>query len=237
MKKVISFGLLTLLLCLTAFAQKAIDQKPTCTLGVNQSPELRGFRMGMPVATVTTRLPGVTVEKPDKFGLARLHLSIIDSSTLLKPLAKDKGVQPDLFAIPSEGSAFVIDAARFPTLKGVRKIQMRFIDGRLSYLELTYDDAIKWDSIEDFVETVSSILKLPREWKMPAESDSGQEKELRCEGFVITANTNADPSDVNTGPELILQDSAAWDALSKRQNEIVEKAKHEADQKRKTFKP
>jgi hypothetical protein len=237
MKKVISLSVLTLLLCLTALGQKATDQKPTCTLGINQSPELRGFRMGMPLAAVTTRLPGVTVEKPDKFGLARLHLSIIDSTTLPKSSAKDKGVQPDALAGLDNGSAFVIDAVRFPTLKGVRKMEMRFIDGRLSYLQLTYDDAIKWDSIDEFVETVSSMLKLPKEWKTPAESDSGQDKELRCEGFVLAANTNGDPTDVHAGSELILQDSAAWDLMSKRQNEVIEKAKREEDQKRKTFKP
>jgi len=237
MKKVISLSLLTLLLCLTAFGQKATDQKPTCTLGINQSPELRGFRLGMPLAAVTARLPGVTVEKPDKFGLARLRLSIIDASALLKSSAKDKGVQPDTLAGPNDGSAFVLDAARFPALQGVRKMLMRFIDRRLSYLEIIYDNVIKWESINDFVETVSSNLKLPREWKTPAESDTGQDKELRCEGFLITASTNADPGDVHAGPELILQDSAAWDAMSKRQNESVEKAKREEDQKRKAFKP
>jgi hypothetical protein len=237
MKQIILFSLLSLILCAPAFGQKATEQKPTCTLGINESPELRGFRMGMTQAAVLARLPGVTVGKPDKFGLARLRVSTIDSSLLIKPSPKDKGVQPDISVGPDAGSAFVADAGRFPALKGVRKLEMRFIDGRLSYLQVTYDDSIKWDSIEQFVETVATTLKLPREWKTPAESDGGTlEKELRCEGFVLSANIGAG-SDINSGPELILQDLAAWNAMSKRQIDLTEKAKREEDEKRKAFKP
>src|ERR1041385_3858103 len=165
MKKVIPFSLLLLILSVPVFGQKAADQKPTCTLGLNQSPELRGFRMGMPQTTVLARFPGVTVEKPDKFGLARLRLSIIDVGALLKAPPKSKGVETDIAAAPVDGSAFLLDSARFPTLKGVRRIQMRFIDGRLSYLQVTYDDTTKWDSIDQLVETVSNTLKLPQQWK------------------------------------------------------------------------
>jgi hypothetical protein len=238
MKQIIFFSLLSLILCAPAFGQKTTDKKPTCTLGINESPELRGFRMGMTQAAVLARLPGVTIEKPDKFGLARLRLSIIDPSSVIKPSPKDKGVEADISAGPSEGSAFVLESARFPALKGARKLQMRFIEGRLSYLQVTYDDSIKWDSIEQFVETVATTLKLPQGWKTPEDSDSGtQEKELRCEGFVLSANITGDVRDINSGPELILQDLAAWNEMSKKQNSLLEKAKREEDEKRKTFKP
>ena len=236
MKPIILLSLLSLLLCVPAFGQKATEQKPACPLGISQSPELRGFRMGMTQAAVLARLPGITVGKPDKFGLARLRLSIIDSSALILMAPKDKGIQQDMAVGPNDGSAFVLESGRFPIFKGVRKVQMRFIDGRLSYLEVTYDDSIKWDSIEEFVDTVATNLKLPKDWKTPADSDSGQGKELRCEGFVIAANMG-DSAEINSGPELILEDLAAWEALSKRQNDIVDKAKRAEDEKRKAFKP
>ena len=236
MKPIILFSLLSLLLCLPAFGQKAPEQKPTCTLGINEAPELRGFRMGMTQAAALARFPGVTAGKPDKFGLSRLRLSIIDSSALLKLSAKSKGVEPDLTVGPDEGGAFVLDSAHFSALKGVRTLTMRFIDGRLSYLEVTYDDSIKWDSIEQFVETVATNLKLPHDWKTPAESDGGQDKELRCEGFVLSAN-NGVRTEINSGPELILQDLAAWEAMSKKQNNLADKAKREDEEKRKAFKP
>ena len=236
MKPIILLSLLSLLLCVPAFGQKATEKKPACTLGLDQSPELRGFRMGMTQAAVLARLPGATMGKPDKFGLAQLRLSMIDTSALLTSGTNDKGIRPDPLVAPSEGNAFVIDSTRFPIFKGVRKLQMRFIDGRLSYLQVTYDDSIKWDSIEEFVDTVATNLKLPHDWKTPADSAGGLEKELRCEGFVLSANTG-DTSEVNSGPELILQDLAAWDAMSKRQTDIFDKAKRAEDEKRKAFKP
>lgn len=236
MNKVILFGLLILISCSPIFGQKKVDS-PKCTLGLDQSPELRGFRMGMTQAAVLAKLPGVTVEKPDKFGLARLRLSIIDPSALIKSSPRDKGVQLDMAATSTEGSAFVLDSTRFPALKGTRRIQMRFIDSRLSYLSVSYNDEVKWESIDQFVETISTMLKLPQQWQVPAESDSMQQRELRCAGFVITGNTIGDPTDIHAGPELVLQDLAAWNAMSKRQNDITEKAKREEDEKRKSFKP
>ena len=238
MKKAILFCLLLLILCSPVFGQKKVDNlKPKCTLGLDQSPELRGFRMGMSQAAVLSKLPGVTIEKPDKFGLARLRLTILDSTSLIKAAPRDKGVQPDISAIATEGSAFVLDSSRFPALKGTRKIQMRFIEGQLSYLQIAYNDDVKWDSIDQFVETISTTLKLSNEWRVPEDADSGDQKELRCEGFVISANTMGDPNDMHAGPELVLQNLTAWDAMSQRQKNLIEKAKREEDEKRKTFKP
>src|SRR5690242_13058232 len=110
MKRVALFILLSLLLCAPALGQaKPGSQPPKCTLGLDQSPELRGFRMGMTQVKVLARLPGVTIEKPDKFGLTRLRLAFIDSSGLIKGSPRDKAVKPDITATPDDGSAFVID--------------------------------------------------------------------------------------------------------------------------------
>ncbi|HYX29909.1 MAG TPA: hypothetical protein VE863_15315 [Pyrinomonadaceae bacterium] len=237
MKHVIVFTLIVLVVSAFAFGQKKpAEDLPKCALRLDQSPELRGFRMGMTETTVLAKLPGVTIEKPNKFGLARLRISLIDTSGLIKASAKDRAVQPDITASPEEGSAFVIDVGRFPAFKGVRRMQMRFIDGRLSYLEVTYDDAIKWESLDQFIDTVSTTLKLPKDWQR-GEDAGDQEKELRCDGFVLTASTSGDAADVHAGPELILQDTAAWNAMSKRQNDVVEKAKQDDAEKRKAFKP
>ena len=225
------------LLCTVALAQKK-PEAPTapCSLQLNQAPPLRGLRIGMSQAAVLAQLPGVTVEKPDKFGLARLRISVFDASGVIKTPNKEKAVEQDPLATPDAGSAFVVDARKFPALQGVRKIDMRFIDGRLAYLNLAYNDQVSWESLDQFVDTISTALKLPNQWQTPQDSDS-QAKELRCTGFTITANLTGDPSDTHVGPELILQDAAAWEAMSKRQNELVEKAKRDEDAKRKSFKP
>jgi hypothetical protein len=242
MKKQIIFTLLLLIPCPGVIAQKQNESvKPKCTLGLDQSPELRGFRMGMTQAAVLAKLPGVTIEKPDKFGMSRLRLSIIDPVSSISSIktapTRDKAVQPDAIAALTDGSAFVLDGSRFPTLKGTRKIQMRFIDGRLSYLQVVYNNDVKFDSVGQLIETISAKLKLPGEWQTPENSDTDHQKEFRCEGFVLTADVLGDPNDLEAGPELIVQDVAAWNAMSRRQNEITEKAKQEEDQKRKAFKP
>jgi hypothetical protein len=239
MKKQIIVALLLLIPCAGVMAQKQNESaKPKCTLGLDQSPELRGFRMGLTQAAVLAKLPGVTIEKPDKFGLSRLRLSIVEPTTLFKTAPnRDKTLQPDITTSPEAGSAFVVDSSRFPTLKGTRIIQMRFIDSRLSYLQVSYNDDVKFESIDQLIETISRTLKLPNEWQTPENADSDHVKELRCEGFVLTANTLGDSADSHAGPEIVLQDVAAWNALSKRQNEITEKAKRDEDEKRKAFKP
>jgi len=239
MKQVILLAAVFMVLAAPGFAQKKPDSKPEkCTLGLDRSPELRGFRMGMTQDQVLRRLPGVSVEKPDKYGLARLRLSIIDTSGVIKTSAHDKAVQPDITATPEDGSAFVLDGLRFPDLKGVRKLQMRFIDGRLSYLQVAYDDSSKWESIDQFVEAVSTKLNLPRQWQAPADASAdGQDKELRCEAFAISASLDGDQADTHVGPEIIVEDLAAWNVMSKRQTDTVEKTKREAEEKRKAFKP
>ena len=219
--------------------RKPEDKEPKCTLGLDHAPELRGFRLAATQQNVLTRFPGVSIEKPDKFGLAKLRLSIIDSVGLIKGrVTRDKSVMADITARPEDGSAFVLDSAKFPALKGVRRIEFRFIDGRLSFLLVAYDDSIKWDNIDDFISTVSKTLSLPNEWRTPAEAGGeSTEKELRCDAFVISANVGTDPLDSRVGAQLTVEDLAAWKTLSKRQNDVQEKAKREEDEKRKSFKP
>jgi hypothetical protein len=58
MKKGILFALLLLILCAQVFAQKKVDNpKPKCGLGLDQSPELRGFRLSMTQAAVLSSCP------------------------------------------------------------------------------------------------------------------------------------------------------------------------------------
>ncbi|HBB97582.1 MAG TPA: hypothetical protein DC054_19550 [Blastocatellia bacterium] len=239
MKPILVILLISLTFTAAVGQRKVEDKSPKCTLGMDHAPELRGFRLATPQQTVLAKFPGVSIEKPDKFGLARLRLSLIDSAAVIRATAtRDKGVQADTSARPEEGSAFVLDGAKFPALKGVRRIELRFIDSRLSFVLVAYDDSIKWDDIDDFVGTVSKALSLPAEWKTPAEAGGeGSEKELRCDAFAISANVGNDPLDSRVGAQLTVEDLAAWKALSKRQNDLTEKTKREADEKRKGFKP
>ena len=149
---------------------------------------------------------------------------------------RENGVQPDLTL--GADNAFIVDSARFQTLKGVRRIEFRFLDGRLSFLQVAYDDSIKWNSIDDFVETVAKALSLSPDWSLPPGADgSNSGRELRCEGFVITASVGADASDTRIASQLAVEDLQASKLIEKRQNDVKDKAQRDEDAKRKTFKP
>lgn len=239
MRRTTLFLLITLSCALPVLAQAKTDPKqPKCTLPLERAPELRGFRLGTPQASVLLRFPGTSLGKPDKFGITQMQLTVIDTTAFSKgPASRDKGVQPDM-AGPGEQSAFIVDSAKFPALKGVRRVRVRFVDGRLAYAQVAYDDSIKWDSIDEFIETVTTTLKLPGNWARPADSDgSTNAKELRCEGFVLTGDVGSDSLDTRIAAQLSVEDLLVSKLVEERRNDLKDKAKRDEDAKRKNFKP
>jgi len=229
---------LTLCCALPLVAQVTNKAKQSkCILLLDRAPELRGFRLRQPQAAVLARFPGTTIEKPDKLGITQLRLTVIDTALISRSLPiRDKAVQADLTL--GDDSSFTVDSAKFPALRGVRRIQFRFIDGRLSYLRVGYDDSIKWNTVDEFVETVAKALNLPGEWSLPPDANgSNRGRELRCEGFVITADVDADSTDTRIAAVLSLEDLEAAKIAEKRQNDLKEKAQEAEDAKRKNFKP
>jgi hypothetical protein len=210
-----------------------------CTLALAQAPALRGLSLGMNQAQVLARFPGLSLDRADEFGLSKLRLNFIDIDLYPKGSSKrGPGVQIDLAAGAADGRSFTVDGSKFPNLKGVRKIQLRFVDGRLSYVLLGYDDSFKWDGVDEFVQTVSKNLGLPDEWRVPPDSDRvSKEKELRCEGFLVAAVIGGDMTDSRIGAQLSLEDTAMTLMIEKRQKDREEKKRREEAEQRKTFKP
>jgi len=237
MNRIILIILITLSCAWPLLAQgKTEARRSQCPLAADRTPELRGFRVGMPQAAVLARLPGASVDKPDQFGITQLRLTVIDPSIAKGLPASDRGIQPNTI-LGNEGTV-VVTSAKFPALKGVRRIQFQFTDGRLSYLQVGYDDSTRWNSIDEFVETVAKALNLPAEWSLTPEGDRlEQARELRCEAFVITADLSADPTDTRIGSQLSVEDLVASKLVEKRQNDLKDKAQAAEDAKRKTFKP
>jgi len=238
MNRIILIVLLTLSCASPLLAQGKTEARGSqCTLAADRTPELRGLRVGIPQAAVLTRFPGTSVDKPDKLGVAQLRLTVIDMSGITRGLpTRDRAVQPDT-ALGGE-RAFVVDSAKFTALKGVRRIQFRFVDSRLAFLQVAYDDSIKWNTIDELVETVSKALNLPGDWSLPPDANgSDKARELRCEAFVITADLSSDPSDTRIGAQLSVEDLVASKLVEKRQNDLKDKAQAAEDAKRKVFKP
>lgn len=239
MKTIILILLITVSCALPLCAQSKTESKQTkCTLALDRAPELRGLRLGASQATVLARFPGTSLEKPDKFGLAQLRLTVIDTGAGTRVMRRDRAVEADITSTPGAESAFIIDAAKFPPLKGVRGIRLRFVDGRLAYARVAYDDSVKWDSVDEFVMTVAKALSLPVEWSSPDDSGSAsKQRELRCDGFVVTADVSADSTDTRIAAQLSVEDLTATKTVEKRQDDATQKAQQAEDAKRKSFKP
>ncbi|HWP53489.1 MAG TPA: hypothetical protein VN476_05105 [Pyrinomonadaceae bacterium] len=239
MKRTTLILLMTLTCAWPLLAQGKDDPKQTkCTLPIERAPELRGLRLGAPQAGVLSRFPGTSVPKPDQFGITQLRFTVVDTAAISKGLpGREKAVQPDM-AGPGDESAFIVDSAKFSALKGVRRVRLRFTDGRLSFIQIAYDDSIKWDSADEFVETVAKNLSLSGTWNLPEETDgSGRERELRCEGFAMIGSVGGDPSDTRIAAQLSIEDLAASKIIAKREEDLKEKAKRDEEAKRKNFKP
>lgn len=239
MKRTVLILLLTLSCAWPLLAQGNNDPKQTkCTLPIERAPELRGLRLGALQTGVLSRFPGSSVQKPDQFGISQVRFAVIDTGNPVKGLpSREKGVQPDMTSGADE-SAFIIDTAKFSAFKSVRRVRLRFVDGRLAFIQLAYDDSITWDSVDEFVGTVAKSLNVSGSWNLPEGSDgSGRERELRCEGFALIGSVGADATDSRIAAQLTIEDLAAARIIAKRQEELKEKAKRDEEAKRKNFKP
>ena len=129
-----------LLLFVLLSAAGVAAQETTCTLKLEQWPaasELRGFRLGMTMDQVKSRVPPVVFGHTNQFGLSRTSIN------------------------PDFDPKF--DKASF---EGVRTVSLSFLDGRLMELWLGYDSSFKWQKLDDFVVGFSKALNLPATWQV-----------------------------------------------------------------------
>jgi hypothetical protein len=129
-----------LLLLVLISAAGVAAQETTCTLKLEQWPaaaELRGFRLGMTMDQVKTRVPPVVFGPANQFSL---------SKTSINPDFDPK-----------------FDKASF---EGVRTVSLSFLDGRLMELWLGYDSSFKWQKLDDFIVGFSKAMNLPPTWQV-----------------------------------------------------------------------
>lgn len=110
-------------------------QENKCALKNNQAPELRGFRLGMTTEQVKARVPLVSLQPPDEFGLSKAYVS----GSELK-----------------EGSK--------ADFSGVTGIGFEFLDGRVTQIAVGYV-YIKWKSVDRFITKINESLALPNAWQ------------------------------------------------------------------------
>src|SRR5260370_32119982 len=127
---------LLVVVCFTPIVTPA--QQPNCSLKLDQlsdSPELRGFHLGMTYDQVKARVPIIQFGSADQFGVAK---------TSINP-----------YFDPRFESAGFAD---------VRTISLDFLDGRLVTLWIGYQSTFKWTTLDELVPGISQCLNLPSKW-------------------------------------------------------------------------
>ena len=168
-------------------------QNRVCTLKLDQAPEIRGLRLGMEIKQVLSYLPSLTIEPADEFGFSHASFSFQIADEELKRLKFDN--------------------------KGISNISFNFLDGKLSYIGVSYNDTVKWDSLDEYVSKLNESFHLPGVWQ-----SNDYDKSLTCDGFEIRASLPR-----NTG-ELSLYDRTSARVRATRWAEKKERQKQ-------TFKP
>ena len=103
--------------------------------------------------------------------------------------------------------------------KGVRRIRLAFLDGRLTSIEVAYDDSVQWQDEQQFLSRIAESFGLAK----PLPGSRGLL--IECQGLNLDADYNYGAS-----PEVRLYDPSANSTVRKRRAEIEEK-------KRREFKP
>jgi hypothetical protein len=157
-----------------------MGQESRCALKLADLPaaaELRGFNVRMTVDQVKSRLPKLQLRPADQFGFTSFNIF------------------PD-YETAIDKSAFA----------GVRTVSMEVLDGRVFSVWIGYDKTFKWQTIDEFVAGISTVLKLPNNWRSKFRT-----RLLDCADFSLAVIP------VGESPSIKITDMAAKEQLDKRQ--------------------
>jgi hypothetical protein len=188
----------------------AAGEQTRCDLSLARSPEVRGLRLGMPLREATSRFSPPRAAQAEWCGRQTLEFDWSD----------------DLLGRP---------APRPRDLAGVRRVKLGFLDGRLAYFRVTYDEKDAPLTLEQFRSTLSSALALPGRWRRAdAAGEWGPLYSVSCDGFAVVAGYDA-------GPYVELHDTGAIELLLRRREEEklrgLREAEGEKKRRRRVFKP
>ena len=185
-------------------------EQTRCDLGLARSPHVRGQRRGLTLREAPPRFKPPKVAGAEWCGRQTLELDWSD----------------DLLGQP---------APRPRDLAGVRRIRLGFLDGKLAYFRVTYDERDAPLTPEQFRSALSSGLALPGKWRRADAAGGGEPLySVSCEGFAVVAGYDA-------GSYVEMHDTAAVDLLLRRRQEgrlrKLREVEQEKERRRRVFKP
>jgi len=216
---------------LVAGVLSACKTEQPCTIKLEQSPELRGLRLGMPVSDIQRRFPGFPTPNADQLGLARVAISNSDSKTA--PL------------YPGEGALNFVNASPWPELNQLKYAELELLDGRLVEINVYYPNDVNWKSADEFAQKTGEALKLNGTWrKVGQDNDFSEMRHLMCGDVLHLLNVSAglrrSPvlNEYGKYPYVQFQDfqGAVMDVYD-RKKARDDRRKREEEQRKETFKP
>ena len=131
-----------------------------CPLTVEQSPVVRGIKLGQTVAEVRSLFP-----EADNNHTASLTLGF-------------ESMRSDDLGVTQQTINPFRDSAR---LKGIENVWLRYLDGRVASFRINYDTSVRWQSSAQFAAVIADQLHLPAEgWRQ-----DGFSIRLTCSGFYV----------------------------------------------------
>jgi hypothetical protein len=220
-----------IILLLVAGVVSACKSEQPCTIKLEQSPELRGFRLGMSVSESQRRFPGFATPNADDLGLASVEISNSPSNTGPR--------------FTGEGTINLVNASPWPELNQLKYTQLKLLDGRLVEITVYYKNDVNWKSADEFAQKTGEALKLNGTWrKVGQDSDFSETRSLMCGDVLHLFNVSAglrrlpDLNEYEKFPYVQFQDfqGAVMD-LYDRKKARDERRKREEEQRKETFKP
>lgn len=210
----------------------ACHRDEPCTVQYEQSPELRGFRLGMSVADIQSRFPGFPTPDANDLGLSTVEISDRYSSNSPKRQTGDMVMN-------------FVNASLYPELNQLKFAELKLLDGKLIEVTVFYPNDLKWESADEFARKTGEALKLNGTWRKIGDDNSFSEiRSLQCgevtKGFNVTAGMRKSPLVDEYGklPYVQLQDFWKGELeLYDRKKARDERRKREEQERKNTFKP
>ncbi|MEA2206336.1 MAG: hypothetical protein QOE77_3112 [Blastocatellia bacterium] len=174
------------LIVLAGLCPLIVRAQDKCVITSDKLPaaaELHGFRLGMTMEEVRSRVPPIVFGRLDPYGISKTSIN------------------------PSFDSRF--DQTSFA---GVRTVSLTFLDGRLMELWIGYDGAFKWQKFDEFVGGISKSLNLPNAWQAKARGQQISCDGLQIAASMLAGSPSLRLTDTAGEKTLISRRQAAADA-------------------------
>jgi hypothetical protein len=173
MKQIFLLAILVFLsVAATAQTTTTANVNPTCQLPLNQSPSIRGIKLGLKLDEVLRDFPGA------------------EQNEWVKQALQQKTVYPNLGVI-----YFSVLPSSYSTrdqFRGISTFSFSFIDDRLAAYSVVYarpPDGPLWPRVDDWVNKIAASFNLP---EMGSWSMEQGDRTLKCRDFQMRAsNLNA----------------------------------------------